>query len=127
MLFVDSAEGFLPFQALVGWRHIREADLPHSKPACDVAPGWLALEGLAQTAAILVAKSAGHPPGQSLPVITGIEHCRFRAAPRRGDMLRLRVRLLKRRRHLLMFSGVATVNGAMIASGRFSATHLGTD
>lgn len=94
-------------------------------PEMPVMPGVLLVEALAQTAACMMLGDAdleGH-----LPLLAGVEGCRFRRLVRPGDNLRLEVTLRRLRGKFGFVSGVASVEGVCVAEADLSFTWLSTD
>ena len=80
-------------------------------PSYPVMPGVLILEALAQAAGILtfVHKKILPPEGE-LYFLAGIDNARFKKPVRPGDQLVLEVRILKQRRGLWKFEGIASTD-----------------
>ncbi|MBH1930354.1 beta-hydroxyacyl-ACP dehydratase [Serratia rubidaea] len=83
-------------------------------------PSVLLLEALAQAAGMLVHHrltllEAGQPC-----YFAAIRRAHFYAAARAGDRLHLDVRLLRQRRNMVRFSGVATVAGKRLCVAEFT-------
>ena len=86
-------------------------------PGNPVLPGVYLLEGLAQTAGVLVHQSV---EGREVAVLTTIERARFQAFARPGDLVRFEVELESIESGIARARGTATVDGAPIASARLS-------
>lgn len=78
-------------------------------PGEPIFPGVLILEAMAQAAGILGFKTIGH--NDQLYLYAGIDKARFKAPVVPGDRLDISVRLLKERRGIWKFEGVASVDG----------------
>ncbi len=85
-------------------------------PGNPVFPGIYVLEGMAQTAGVLLIESTG---GQSLAVMASIERARFSHFARPGDRIHFAVEIESHENHLARVRGVATVDDRPIASARF--------
>lgn len=98
MLLVDRVLALEPGLRAVGEKFVsqQEPALQGHFPGEPIFPGVLQIEALAQLGAALVLGEAAHPEG-ALPILTGVEACRFRRVVRPGEVLRLEVRLTKRR------------------------------
>lgn len=94
-------------------------------PGMPIMPGVLIAEALAQTAACMMLGEA-EPEGQ-LPLLAGIDGCRFRRVVRPGDELRLEVSLKRLRGKFGFVSGVATVAGVRVAEADILFTWLTPD
>ena len=83
-------------------------------PDFPVMPGVLIVEAMAQTAGILVLKSIENRASK-LVLLVAVENARFRRPVVPGDTLRLEMKLLKRKATVAKMSGVATVDGQVVA------------
>jgi beta-hydroxyacyl-ACP dehydratase FabZ len=83
-------------------------------PDFPVMPGVLIVEAMAQTAGILVLKSI-EDRERKLVLLVAVENARFRKPVVPGDTLRLEMKLLKRKATVAKMSGVATVEGQLVA------------
>ena len=81
-------------------------------PRYPVMPGVLMLEALAQAAGVLTfLKKKTLPPEDELYFLAGIDKARFKKTVLPGDQLILEINVLKSRRDLWKFTGVASVDG----------------
>ncbi len=86
-------------------------------PERPIFPGVLIMEALAQATGILAFKSTNtKPDGSSLYYFAGIDNCRFKQPVVPGDQLILEVEVVKEKRGIWKFSGVAKVDGKIVAS-----------
>src|SRR3954452_13565097 len=83
-------------------------------PDFPVMPGVLIVEAMAQTAGILVLKSM-EDRDRKLVLLVAVENARFRRPVVPGDTLRLEMKLLKRKATVAKMSGIATVDGQVVA------------
>ena len=85
-------------------------------------PGVMLVEAMAQTAAILVAKSdlSINAEGKLVYFMT-IEDARFRNLVTPGDTLRIAVTKKHRRSNVWKFEGVCRVEEKIVAEAKFSA------
>src|SRR5687767_7730147 len=83
-------------------------------PDFPVMPGVLIVEAMAQTAGVLVLKSIENRASK-LVLLVAVENARFRRPVVPGDTLRLEMKLLKRKATVAKMSGVATVDGQVVA------------
>lgn len=86
-------------------------------PERPIFPGVLIMEALAQATGILAFKSTNtKPDGSSLYYFAGIDNCRFKQPVVPGDQMILEVEVIKEKRGIWKFSGVAKVDGKVVAS-----------
>lgn len=83
-------------------------------PNFPVMPGVLIAEAMAQTAGVLVLSSIPEREDK-LVLLVSIEFAKFRKPVVPGDQLRIEMKLLKRKATVAKMSGVATVDGAVVA------------
>ena len=89
-------------------------------PGNPIMPGVLIIEALAQTGLICLFELKLIDPGAEF-FFTGIEQVKFRRPVVPGDLLELRVKLLKNKRTLWKFEGRAFAGGQIAAEGLFTA------
>lgn len=90
-------------------------------PDHPVMPGVLVVEAMAQTAAAFVVFKLGDNAMQKLVYFMTIDKARFRAPVVPGDQLELHVNVIKNRGTVWKFSGVAKVDGKVVADAEFGA------
>lgn len=88
-------------------------------PGNPVLPGVYLLEGLAQTAGVLLDRTTD---GQRIAVMASIERARFMRFARPGDQLRLAVEVESLQPDAAGVLGSATTGGRVVASARFTFT-----
>jgi 3-hydroxyacyl-[acyl-carrier-protein] dehydratase len=81
-------------------------------------PGVLIVEALAQAGGVLAYETATAEERIWILYLVGIEETRFKHTVRPGDQVILRVELVKRRRNLWRFVGVAEVDGKAVAEAQ---------
>ncbi|MGH7628105.1 MAG: 3-hydroxyacyl-ACP dehydratase FabZ family protein [Gemmatimonadales bacterium] len=86
-------------------------------PGNPVLPGVCLLEGLAQTAGVLLHETTG---GRKLALMVSIERVRFGAFARPGDQVRLTVDVEALDEAVARVRGEAAVGERVIASGRLT-------
>jgi 3-hydroxyacyl-[acyl-carrier-protein] dehydratase len=86
-------------------------------PGKPIFPGVLILEALAQVAGVLGFKTAGNT--DELYLYAGIDKARFRHPVVPGDRLDMNVKLIKERRGIWKFDGVASVDGTEVCTAEF--------
>ena len=89
-------------------------------PGNPIMPGVLIIEALAQTGLICLFELKLIDPGAEF-FFTGIEQVKFRRPVVPGDLLELRVKLLKNKRTLWKFEGRAFAGGQIATEGLFTA------
>ena len=78
-------------------------------PGKPIFPGVLILEAMAQAAGVLGFKTAGN--SDDLYLYAGIDNARFRRPVVPGDRLEFHVTLIKERKGIYKFRGIASVDG----------------
>ena len=89
-------------------------------PERPIMPGVLIIEAMAQTAAVLIAKTVGKKTGDGVYFMT-IEKARFRKPIVPGNQVGLHVTKIKNRGNIWKFSGKAIVNDQLMAEAIYSA------
>ena len=84
-------------------------------------PGVLVVEAMAQTAAVLVAKTLGLLDHEFLVYFLSIEKAKFRKPVEPGDMLNLIVNVTRNRGKTWKFNGHAIANEVLVAESDFTA------
>ncbi len=95
-------------------------------PARPIMPGVLIVEAMAQTAAVLVVQSLNLIDQCKLVYFMTVDNTRFRKPVVPGDLLELRVEVMKSKGPVWKFSGVGRVDGALCAQSEFSAMIVDT-
>ena len=90
-------------------------------PEQPVMPGVLIVEAMAQTAAVLVAKTLGLLDHKFLVYFLSIEKAKFRKPVEPGDMLNLIVNVTRNRGKTWKFNGHAIANKVLVAESDFTA------
>jgi len=83
-------------------------------PQRPIMPGVLIIEALAQAGGVIVRASDAEARGRGV-ALAGVNRCRFRRPVTPGDVLTLHVKLTRRRGSLLVFDGMARVDGELAA------------
>ena len=122
-LLVDRVTDLDPEEiSIVAQKNITE-DEPYLEghfPGNPIMPGVLVIEALAQTGLICLFELKLIEPEAEF-FFTGIEQVKFRRPVVPGDLLELRVKLLKNKRTLWKFEGRAFAGGQIAAEGLFTA------
>ena len=90
-------------------------------PTTPVVPGVLQIESLAQTAAVLVAKSLNISDSSALVLLTTIDNAKFRRPVTPGDAMSLSIAVQKMRNKIWKFKGEVIVNSQKMSECEFSA------
>jgi len=94
-------------------------------PDYPVVPGVIITESLAQSGGILVNyshKSEIEKEGYSNAFLVSLNNCKFRRPVLPDQELTLEVELVKKRKKLLFFKGIASVDGQKVAEAEISAS-----
>ena len=86
-------------------------------PGNPVLPGIYLIEGLAQTAGLLLTQSSG---GERIALMVSVDRARFRSFARPGDQVRLVVEIESLDENLARVRGSAEVGERAIASARLA-------
>ncbi|POZ92569.1 3-hydroxyacyl-ACP dehydratase FabZ [Petrotoga halophila] len=81
-------------------------------PNYPIMPGVLIVEGMAQTAGLLLLKDTNE---NVIPLFTGIDKARFKKEVRPGDKLIYDLEILQRKANMFKLKGIATVEGQVCA------------
>ena len=87
-------------------------------PGKPILPGVLILEAMAQATGILAFKSVGKLEPGELYYFAGIDEARFKRPVLPGDQMELNVQVIKERRGITAFTGIATVNGEVACEAK---------
>ena len=90
-------------------------------PSSPVLPGVLQIESMAQTAAVLVAKSLDISDSSALVLLTTIDNAKFRRPVTPGDVMSLSITVQKMRNKIWKFEGEVIVNSQKMSECEFSA------
>ncbi|MFM9834689.1 MAG: 3-hydroxyacyl-ACP dehydratase FabZ [Methylophilaceae bacterium] len=95
---------------------INEPFFPGHFPYHPVMPGVLIVEAMAQAAAVLSFKTMDAKPSEdSVYYFAGIDSARFKKPVSPGDQILLNVKIDRILKGIWKYSGVATVNGEVVA------------
>ena len=114
-LLVDRIEE-LETERVVGIKNVtvNEPFFAGHFPDYPVMPGVLIIEAMAQVAGVLVL--SGIPDRKNkLVLLAGVDGAKFRKPVRPGDQLRMEMKVLRSRATMAKVSGIATVDGAVVA------------
>ncbi len=118
-LLIDRVLECEPGKSLVALKNVsvNEPMFTGHFPERPIFPGVLIMEALAQATGILAFRTnEKKPDGSSLYYFAGIDKCRFKQPVLPGDQLILEVEIVKEKRGIWKFNGVAKVDGKVVAS-----------
>lgn len=117
-LLIDRVLECEPGESLVALKNvtINEPFFPGHFPHRPVMPGVLILEAMAQATGLLAFATQGSAPRENeLYYFVGIDKARFRAPVEPGDQIIFRVKAVSSKRGIWKFTGVAEVDGKVVA------------
>ena len=122
-LLIDKVIDIVKNQSATGIKNvtINEPYFPGHFPSSPVVPGVLQIESMAQTAAVLVAKSLNVSDPTALVLLTTIDKAKFRKPVVPGDVMLLAISVQKMRNKLWKFKGEVIVNSQKMSECEFSA------
>ncbi|OED98065.1 3-hydroxyacyl-[acyl-carrier-protein] dehydratase FabZ [Vibrio breoganii] len=117
-LLLDRVTDFEEGKYLVGLKNVsfNEPQFQGHFPQLPVFPGVLILEAMAQATGLLAFKTFGEPKENELYYFASVDQAKFRKPVSPGDQMIIEVELLKNRRGIAMFKGVAKVDGEVVCS-----------
>ena len=121
-LLVDRILEYTPGQRIVGLKNvtINEPFFQGHFPNYPIMPGVLAIEAMAQAAAILAFKSREGEEGD-LVFLVGIHKAKFRRPVVPGDQIRIEVDVLRGRPPFWKLKGVSLIDGKCAVEAEFDA------
>ena len=122
-LLIDKVIDIVKNESAIGIKNVtvNEPYFPGHFPSAPVVPGVLQIESLAQTAAVLVAKSLNISDSSALVLLTTIDDAKFRRPVTPGDVMSLSITLQKMRNKIWKFKGEVIVNFQKMSECEFSA------
>jgi 3-hydroxyacyl-[acyl-carrier-protein] dehydratase len=81
-------------------------------PEYPIYPGVLIIEGMAQTAGLLLLK----PDQKAVPLFLGIDRARFKSPVRPGDVLRYEVEIVESKLNMVKVKAKASVDDRIVAT-----------
>ncbi|GAB7218213.1 3-hydroxyacyl-[acyl-carrier-protein] dehydratase FabZ [Vibrio inusitatus NBRC 102082] len=117
-LLLDRVTDFEEGKYLIGLKNVsfNEPQFQGHFPQLPVFPGVLILEAMAQATGLLAFKTFGEPKENELYYFASVDQAKFRKPVSPGDQMIIEVELLKNRRGIAMFNGVAKVDGEVVCS-----------
>ena len=124
-LLVDRVVAFEPNTSLDALKNVTINE-PHFQghfPGKPIMPGVTIVEGMAQTAAVMVGTALGMEDREMLVYFMSIDKCKFRRMVVPGDVLEMKLQTLRGKPggKVWKFVGVAEVDGEMAAEAEFTA------
>ena len=122
-LLIDKVIDIVKNESATGVKNvtINEPYFPGHFPSSPVVPGVLQIESMAQTAAVLVAKSLNISNTKALVLLTTIDHAKFRKPVIPGDVMSLVISVKRIRNKLWKFGGQVIVESQKVSECEFSA------
>ena len=122
-LLIDKVIDIVKNQSATGVKNvtINEPYFPGHFPSSPVVPGVLQIESMAQTAAVLVAKSLNISDPKALVLLTTIDNAKFRKPVIPGDVMNLVISVKRIRNKLWKFEGQVIVDSQRVSECEFSA------
>lgn len=126
-LLIDRVTECVPDKRLVGYKNvtINEPFFTGHFPNQPVMPGVMVIEALAQATGLLSMETAPNDV-ESIYYLVGVDKARFKRIVVPGDKLDLEVDLIKCRRGIWIFDGIAKVDGQVVASAEIMCTERAT-
>jgi 3-hydroxyacyl-[acyl-carrier-protein] dehydratase len=122
LLLVDRVIDYTAYKSATGVKNVTFNE-PHFNghfPDKPIMPGVLIVEALAQTSAIMVAKSNG-ANNNKLVYFMSIDNVKFRIPVVPGDQLILKIETIQNRSQVWKFKGEAFVNDKIVTEATFAA------
>ena len=122
-LLIDKVIDIVKNQSATGIKNVtvNEPYFTGHFPSSAVVPGVLQIESMAQTAAVLVAKSLNVSDSTALVLLTTIDKAKFRKPVVPGDVMLLAISVQKMRNNLWKFKGEVIVDSQKVSECEFSA------
>ena len=123
-LLVDRILELVPSKRVTGLKNVsmNEPFFQGHFPGKPVMPGELIVEAMAQTSGVLAISSLKEGSEGALMYFMGIDQVKFRKMVVPGDQLIMELEVLKQRAKVMKLSGVAKVDGAIVAEAQLMAT-----
>lgn len=122
-LLIDKVIDIVKNQSATGVKNVtvNEPYFPGHFPSSSVVPGVLQIESMAQTAAVLVAKSLNISDPNALVLLTTIDNAKFRKPVIPGDVMVLDISVKRIRNKLWKFGGQVIVDSQRVSECEFAA------
>ncbi len=127
MLLVDRVTEFADAERIVGYKNVtaNEGFFVGHFPGRPMMPGVLMLEALAQLGVLFFKLSTNGADREKLIVFAGIDEVKFRREVIPGDVLTLKMELIKRRSGIWRMSALGEVDGEKAVEGVLTAAESG--
>lgn len=114
--YIDYVDSLVPGDEIIATKNvtINESFFQGHFPGNPVMPGVLIIETLAQAASILILKSPEFY--KKTAYLGAIHNGKFRRVVRPGDVLKLHIKMLKKRKRMGIVGAQATVDGERACS-----------
>ncbi|MEO1563127.1 MAG: 3-hydroxyacyl-ACP dehydratase FabZ [Pseudomonadota bacterium] len=122
-LLIDAVKDVELGERAIGVKNVTFNE-PHFQghfPERPVMPGVTIVEAMAQTAAVLVAKTLNMIDSDMLVYFLTIDNCKFRHVVSPPDQLELHVTVVRGRGKLWKFHGEGVVKGTVVTEADFTA------
>ncbi|MCL4139057.1 UNVERIFIED_CONTAM: hypothetical protein GTU68_041084 [Idotea baltica] len=119
LLLVDRVRSFEQGVSIAGVKNVsaNEEFFNGHFPEQPIMPGVLILESLAQLGVLFSKLDTDRSEEKVLEVFAGVDEVRFRRQVVPGDVLELKMTLVKRRKNIWKMEGIASVDGEIAAQG----------
>ncbi|MCH3922886.1 MAG: 3-hydroxyacyl-ACP dehydratase FabZ [Limosilactobacillus sp.] len=116
--YIDYVDSLLPGSEIVATKNvtINESFFRGHFPGNPVMPGVLIIETLAQAASVLILKSPEFY--KKTAYLGAIHQAKFRQVVRPGDVLKLKIKMVKKRSRMGIVDALATVDGKRACSAQ---------
>ena len=116
-LMIDRIFGMRGDEVAIGIKNVtvNEPQFLGHFPGQPVFPGVLMIEGMAQTAGVLCIRARGKQKPPKAVFFLTVDKAKFRRPVVPGDTLRMEIKILKRKASVAKMSGIATVDGKVVA------------
>lgn len=123
-ILVDRILDLVPNTSVTGLKNvtINEPFFQGHFPAAPIMPGVLILEAMAQVGGVLAIASLPKSDEGALMYFMGLDQVKFRKPVVPGDQLIMKLEVLKQRAKIMKLSGVAEVDGQVVAQAQLMAT-----
>lgn len=121
-LLIDRVVDIKPGESATGIKNVtfNEPHFPGHFPGHPVMPGVLIVEAMAQTSAVLVARTQADAAGKVV-YFTSIDGAKFRKPVVPGDQLHIKVTVAQNRGPVWKFNCVAEVEGKKVTESTITA------
>ena len=123
-LLVDRILELVPGERVAGLKNvtINEPFFQGHFPGKPIMPGVLIVEGMGQAGGLLAFESFPEVPHGTVIYFMGMDKVRFRKPVTPGDQILYELQIMRIKMKVLKMSGMATVNGDIVAQAELMAT-----